>query len=369
MSSSSSRITASDHGAKLVLAVALMLAYTVLLLVVRLHSRWPWKSSLKREDFLLLGATVASIGYTAAICISINHGLGQHIEQITLGKQQKIKRALLVSCVFFFLTEGLAIVSYGMFIQSLATDRPHRVASMMGHGFAAAWGLAGVIAALIATAVTTPLRVSLAARLKFHKSASLTHNQKATWISLGCIQAIILILWFLLSSRMIWSVQMHWWRKLKASMWFSLAIILVGFIIARLYYTPDHLFASDFTYNALDIFILLTVEMHLIIMNAAYPNLLAFLSKTSTGFMNTAQTGTTSGFHNAYGRTGSSRHHVKLRNDATSHASVVANRAQDATSVMSFNSQQIMISKSVMIRDDAGDGDGIELGVYRGAES
>ncbi|KAK0261932.1 hypothetical protein LTR35_017797 [Friedmanniomyces endolithicus] len=168
---------------------------------------------------------------------------------------------------------------------------------------------------------------------------------------------------------MIWSVQMHWWRKLKASMWFSLAIILVGFIIARLYYTPDHLFASDFTYNALDHFILLTVEMHLIIMNAAYPNLLAFLSKTSTGFMNTAQTGTTSGFHNAYGRTGSSRHHVKLRNDATSHASVVANRAQDATSEKSFNSQQIMISKSVMIRDDAGDGDGIELGVYRGAES
>jgi len=63
MSSSSSRITASDHGAKLVLAVALMLAYTVLLLVVRLHSRWPWKSSLKREDFLLLGATVGTTDF------------------------------------------------------------------------------------------------------------------------------------------------------------------------------------------------------------------------------------------------------------------------------------------------------------------
>ncbi len=104
------------------------------------------------------------------------------------------------------------------------------------------------------------------------------------------------------------------------------------------------------------------------IMNAAYPNLLAFLSKTGTGFMNTAQTGTTSGSHNANGRSESSRHHVKLRNDATSHATVVANRAQDATSVKSFNSQQIMISKSVMVRDDAGEGDRNESSSYRGTK-
>jgi len=140
---------------------------------------------------------------------------------------------------------------------------------------------------------------------------------------------------------------------------------LVGFITARLYYTPDHLLSSDFTFNALDLFILLTVKMHLMIMNAAYPNLLAFLSKTSTGFMNTAQTGSTSGSHNIQGRTESSRHHVKLRNDATSHTTVVANRTQDDTSVKSFNSQQIMIPKSVMVRHDAGEGEGSESGFYR----
>ncbi|KAK0863263.1 hypothetical protein LTS02_006644 [Friedmanniomyces endolithicus] len=204
-------------------------------------------------------AHVASIGYTAAICISINHGLGQHIDQIAISEQQKIKTALLVSCVFFFVTEGLAIVSYGMFIQSLAADRTHRLASTLGHGCATAWSLAGAIAALVATAERIPL-------------------SKVTWITLGCIEAILLVLWFLLSSRMVWTAQMHWWRKLKASMWFSLGLILVGFITARLYYTPNQLFSSDFTFNALDLFVLLTIEMHLMIMNAAYPNLLAFLS-------------------------------------------------------------------------------------------
>ncbi|KAK0946296.1 hypothetical protein LTR48_002425 [Friedmanniomyces endolithicus] len=368
MSTSSSRITASDHGAKLVLGGALMLAYTVLLLVVRLHSRWPWNSSLRREDFLLLGATVASIGYTAAICISINHGLGQHIDLIAISEQQKIKTALLVSCVFFFVAEGLAIVSYGMFIQSLAADRTHRLASTLGHGCATVWSLAGAIAALVATAERIPPSVSQQDYLEAQWTTPLTHEQKVTWITLGCIEAILLVLWFLLSSRMVWTAQMHWWRKLKASMWFSLGLILVGFITARLYYTPNQLFSSDFTFNALDLFVLLTIEMHLMIMNAAYPNLLAFLSKTGTGFMNTAQTGTTSGSHNANGRSESSRHHVKLRNDATSHATVVANRAQDATSVKSFNSQQIMISKSVMVRDDAGGGDRNESSSYRGTK-
>ncbi|KAK0828579.1 hypothetical protein LTR73_004888 [Friedmanniomyces endolithicus] len=291
----------------------------------------------------------ASVGNTAAICVSINHGLGQHIDQIALDEQHKIQTALLVSCVFFFLVEGLAVVSYGMFIQSLAADRTHRLASTVGHGIAAAWGLAGVIVASVAAA----------------ESAPLSKVTRVTQLTLGCIEVILLVSWFLLSSRMVWTAQVHWWRKLKASMWFGLGLILVGFIAARLYYTPKRLFSSDFTFNALDLFILLTVEMHLIIMNAAYPNLLAFLSKTSTGFMNTAQTGSTSGSHNIQGRTESSRHHVKVRNDATSHTTVVANRTQDATSVESFNSQQIMIPKSVMVRHDAGEGEGNESGFYR----
>ncbi|TKA35359.1 hypothetical protein B0A54_13438 [Friedmanniomyces endolithicus] len=194
--------------------------------------------------------SVASVGNTAAICVSINHGLGQHIDQIALDEQHKIQT-----------------VDFS--------------------------------------------------------------------------------------------------RHSTASMWFGLGLILVGFIAARLYYTPKRLFSSDFTFNALDLFILLTVEMHLIIMNAAYPNLLAFLSKTSTGFMNTAQTGSTSGSHNIQGRTESSCHHVKVRNDATSHTTIVANRTQDATSVESFNSQQIMIPKSVMVRHDAGEGEGNESGFYR----
>ncbi|KAK5743953.1 hypothetical protein LTR17_002291 [Elasticomyces elasticus] len=147
---------------------------------------------------------------------------------------------------------------------------------------------------------------------------------------------------------MIWTTQMQWWRKLNASLWFSLAIILDGFIIARLSYTPEHLFWLDFTFDAITFFIILTVELHIVIMNAAYPNLLSFLSKTSTGFMNTVPTVSTSGSHNA----NSQFQRIKLRNDPTSRISAMAKREEDGISMKSFNSQQIMISKSVTITDE-----------------
>lgn len=57
-----SRINANDHGGKLVLAVALMLAYTIIVYATRLQIKWPWKAgTFKSEDFLLLGAIVSDL--------------------------------------------------------------------------------------------------------------------------------------------------------------------------------------------------------------------------------------------------------------------------------------------------------------------
>jgi hypothetical protein len=58
--SNTSRINADDHGGKLVLAVVLMLAYTIIVYATRLQIKWPWKSgTFKREDYFLLGAIVS----------------------------------------------------------------------------------------------------------------------------------------------------------------------------------------------------------------------------------------------------------------------------------------------------------------------
>ena len=58
--SNTSRINADDHGGKLVLALALMLAYTIIVYATRLQIKWPWRAgTFKREDYFLLGAIVS----------------------------------------------------------------------------------------------------------------------------------------------------------------------------------------------------------------------------------------------------------------------------------------------------------------------
>ncbi|KAK5673958.1 hypothetical protein LTS10_013276 [Elasticomyces elasticus] len=176
MSTSLPRINVHDHGGKLVLCAALMLAYTFILVIIRLYSRWPWRSSFKGEDGLLLGATVRItvallwVGFDEIIHPGGGpwiHCSGLHrptswlwsVDQIPLDEQQTIKKALLVSFVFLFLAEGLAIVSYGMFIGGLSQDRKHRLASKTVYGVAATWSLAGMTASVVATVEMDSLSV------------------------------------------------------------------------------------------------------------------------------------------------------------------------------------------------------------------
>ena len=167
---------------------------------------------------------------------------------------------------------------------------------------------------------------------------------------------------------MIWTLQLTIGRKLTTTLWFSVVLwyvhielsigqwltvtSLVAVILARLTYTPVDLFRPNFTFNTLDFFILLTIDMHLAIINAAYPNLLVFVSKTSTGFVNTApgisslnQSSTRSGNRNA----SSNQPALKLRNDEQSQTRTVARGNLDNISLESFDSQAIMVSKSVTV--------------------
>lgn len=59
MSLAHPRINPRDHGARLILAAALMLVYTLLFLGIRLYTRWPkdWRS-IRAEDIVLVAAVV-----------------------------------------------------------------------------------------------------------------------------------------------------------------------------------------------------------------------------------------------------------------------------------------------------------------------
>jgi len=95
--------------------------------------------------------------------------------------------------------------------------------------------------------------------------------------------------------------------------------------------------------------------MHLCIMNAAYPNLLVFVNKASTGFYNTAPrqnsvTQSGSGNSNRWRNESIAANSLKLRDDPVVH---LTNTAQGGNSkdimMASHGSQSIMVQKSVTV--------------------
>ncbi|KAK5125446.1 hypothetical protein LTR85_000555 [Meristemomyces frigidus] len=169
---------------------------------------------------------------------------------------------------------------------------------------------------------------------------------RAAWIALGSIEIALCWSLFLATARVILPVQMAWRRKLGAIAWFGGSLIVSGVIIARLTVSPTALFEADYTYDIVTFSILLSLELHLFIMNAAYVNLLSFIKKTTTGFMNTTAVGNS--------ETGRSLHsglfrQPKLRGSIHNRLTTLAQGNADNTSLRSFDSQAIMVTRSVAV--------------------
>lgn len=156
----SSRITADDQGAKVILAAALMLAYSTISVAIRLQTRWPWTQSYRKEDTVLLLAWVVSIGYTVSIALAVQNGFGLKASLVSNDKVYPINICLSVSFVLFFVTKGLGTASYSMFLEHLTEDDMfHRTVVRAGHVFSVVW----IVPAIITTAIIAPRENSLPA--------------------------------------------------------------------------------------------------------------------------------------------------------------------------------------------------------------
>ncbi|KXT06650.1 hypothetical protein AC578_8505 [Pseudocercospora eumusae] len=256
------RITADDQGAKVILAAALMLAYSTISVANRLQTRWPWRQLYRREDSMLLLAWISSIAYTASVALAVQEGFGLKDNLVPEDNDYRINILLSVSFVLFFVTKGLGTASYSMFLENLAEeDLIHCIVVKAGHILSVAW----IVPAIVTTAIYATRQAS-----------------KAAWIVFGAAHAIVLAVLFGSTTRMITAARLSCYRKCRAVLWFGLAPCLVGVIIIRLAHTPHGIFVPGFTQSAIQLIILMIIEMHFNLINAAYPNLLVFIDKTST---------------------------------------------------------------------------------------
>jgi len=49
------------HGPAIIVAAGIMFGTTVIALTMRLHQRWPWTKLMRREDVMLVIATVSAL--------------------------------------------------------------------------------------------------------------------------------------------------------------------------------------------------------------------------------------------------------------------------------------------------------------------
>lgn len=95
--------------------------------------------------------------------------------------------------------------------------------------------------------------------------------------------------------------------------------------------------------------------MHISITNAAYPNLLVFVNKASTGFYNTAPRNTTGPQSNISAndwRNGFVAQHesLKLRDDLVVHTTNMAHgEHRNSIGLESHGSQAILVSRSITV--------------------
>lgn len=167
------RITADDQGAKVILAAALMLAYSTISVAIRLQTRWPWRQLYRREDTMLLLAWVSSIAYTASVALAVQDGFGLKDSLVPKGNDYRINILLSVGFVLFFVTKGLGTASYSMFLENLTEeDLIHRTVVRAGHILSVVW----IVPAIVTTAIYAPREDSVPAslfRLRLEDAADL----------------------------------------------------------------------------------------------------------------------------------------------------------------------------------------------------
>jgi hypothetical protein len=122
-------------------------------------------------------------------------------------------------------------------------------------------------------------------------------------------------------------------------------------MIAFLLSQPPVLFTTeDFTSDSIASLIRTTVEVNLAVMNAAYPGLLAFVSNTTTGFMNTAPADPSlsrnSGKDKICARMTDP---LGIRVQSGGDYKAAARAGGENVSLRSFDSQAIMISKPITL--------------------
>ncbi|KAF2192178.1 hypothetical protein K469DRAFT_620199 [Zopfia rhizophila CBS 207.26] len=348
-------VSETDYGAPLFIATILTLAFTFLVLIVRI-TVVKWRT-WSLDDLVLVCATIVGLGQWISIFIAYDNGLGKDTSMVDSGDLPRMAKFFFASRTLLVIALCLSKCSLVLTIRALFTRdlKTQWQVSNIAIGTICAWGAAS---ALTISVDCSPNYVVLGQQNV--KCANHVIRLRAIFISDVMLECAIVIL----PALFLISVSMAWNRKLLVTVAFAFRLPTVACIIAYLIASTRFLSSNRTGVNITATVIWQQVLLGYSLMSVTIPTLKSFVRGFTTGGMGFSKNINTnigssqhsqrniatiqlnmlsknSSARSALTRTAPDPMPVLMRSRSVSHLS--ESLAQDYSSVTSQGSRQVMI--------------------------
>ncbi|KAK5131889.1 hypothetical protein LTR08_000477 [Meristemomyces frigidus] len=301
------------------LTISLCLTYTLCIACVRI---WIRKGAFGADDLVIAAATILTLCHSAASYAALASGLGTPWSSLAkTGDLRSLDDASIAGVVTFIVALYVSKCAMLSFLTRI-TKMPVQI--KLYHICNAVVAIIGVITALIAT-VGCPAPSGY--YWAFHANAPSCPSQSARWQAITALDVITELLLLALPVHLVWGLQMPRKKKAMIIIAFYLRLPVLGFAIARNYYTMQlSLPNTDPGMTGALVVIWLEVELAYALAASTLSALKAFTESFNSGFGLGFTRGKGEGSYGMSDVTGSSGQSSKLKDSSALERSADASR-------------------------------------------
>ncbi|KAF6822258.1 integral membrane protein [Colletotrichum plurivorum] len=210
--------------------------FIVVVMGIRLYARLGITKSFGADDVVMVAGTIATIGMSICVIISVTHGLGLIMADIPPLSWKPMLLSFWVSRVFYAV--ALMTVKIGLLLFYLRLDhRPRMRWAVYGlMALVIGMGIAHIIISIIECMPPSVFWTSAGNFQIFSQHCMPPATQQAFWDAAGVIVVITDVCLWLCPMPMIWTLQLPTRQKIAVSAVFALGVVSVAAACTRFYY-------------------------------------------------------------------------------------------------------------------------------------
>ncbi|OQO04045.1 hypothetical protein B0A48_10688 [Cryoendolithus antarcticus] len=271
-------ISQQNHGALVSIATSLLLAGTVLLLIIRLAIRWPWKKLVGWDDAAAVIGSLLAVGQSVTMYRAVYHGLGRHSEELEVHALEQMEKAIYTGDLLFICVVSASKLAVSLLLYRLSSVPRTIMAAHILMTFVGIWSVASLLAVSLRPKFPTPWTL---------RPADASHLITA-WTGIGAVSCLVEFAFMAFPVFLVYGLQMPLASKLTVVTGFAFRLPVIVFTILRFDAFRNTLGnVADITWTYVLLAIYTELEMHASLMAATIPCMHIFLRSFNTGFLAT----------------------------------------------------------------------------------